>query len=234
MAVPDLESLVAEVDGGDPLDRLDAAERLADDLRGLADRLVGRFVDDARTAGCSWADIGDHLQISRQAAQQRYTPRWSSLDLADLAAAGRLSRYTEKARAVLVRADGLARDLGHADVAPAHLLAAVLDGDNVAVQALRALGADPARLRRAAARAIGRGTATGDRPVPVGAPARRCLEATLAEALQLGHNYIGTEHLLLGLLHDDGIATLAGRKVTLDGARGAVRACLEAVVRARS
>jgi hypothetical protein len=231
--LPDLEELSGEVTGDDPLERLVAAEHAAEELVRLADRLVGRFVDDARATGCSWADIGDLLGISRQAAQQRYTPRWSSLSLSDLAGAGRLTRYTEKARTVLGRAEQLVGERHHDAVRPGHLLLAVLEGDNVAVDALRALGVDRRQLQRSAARSLPRGDDDAPSSIPVSAPARRCLEATLTEAVGLGHNYIGTEHLLLGLLHDDGVASLMPARVTIEATRNAVQARLEELLRHR-
>jgi hypothetical protein len=197
----------------------------------LAARLVGRAVDDARTAGCSWTDIGEHLGISRQAAQQRYTPRWASLTLSDLVAAGHLTRYTDRARNALLDAEAKARELGHASVAPGHLVVAALTGENVAVRALRALGARPSKVVRDVERTL-RQEAAGEGGSPsVNAAARRCLESTLGEALALGHNYIGTEHLLLGLLHDDAIAEIVGH--TADDARIAVVAELAAMMRER-
>jgi hypothetical protein len=231
MGLPQLEALVAEIDDGDPLASLDAAEGLADELVALAARLVGRAVDDARAAGCSWADIGEHLGISRQAAQQKYTPRWASLSLSDLAAAGRLQRYTDKAKAVLTGAEDRARAAEHAAVAPAHLLLGVLDGDNVATRALRSLGVRIPNAVRGANRLLRDEAVAEVDAIPVGAAARRCLEATLTEALALGHNYIGTEHLLLGLLHDADVADLVG--VEPGQVRVAIVSALTAMMRDR-
>jgi hypothetical protein len=231
MSLPALEMLVDTIDDGDPLARLDAAEGLADELAALAARLVGRAVDDARAAGCSWADIGEHLGISRQAAQQRYTPRWASLSLSDLLAAGRLTRYTDKARSTLADAEERARTAGHGSVVPAHLALAVLDGDNLATQALWSLGVRIPNIVRGVRRLLRDEPVTETEPISVGAAARRCLEATLTEALALGHNYIGTEHLLLGLLGDDEMAALLG--VERNDVRAAIVTKLTAMLRER-
>lgn len=233
MSLPALEDLVAAVEGDGPLHRLDAAEGLADELVALAARLVGRAVDDARAAGCSWADIGEHLGISRQAAQQRYTPRWASLTISDLVAAGRLTRYTDRARATLVNAERRARAAGHAAVAPAHLLLGVVESDNVAARVLTTLGVKLPAVARGAERLLRDEPVADVDPPPVGAAARRCLEATLAEALDLGHNYIGNEHLLLGLLHDDAVASVLGPRVDRLSARSAVVSTLSAMIRER-
>jgi hypothetical protein len=226
--LPDLDSLVAELDDDDPLVRLVAAEVLADGLQRLADRVVGVIVDELREAGHSWSDIGDHLGITRQAAQQRYTPRWSSLTLSDLLATERLARYTDRAKAVLALAERTARRSGADAVEPVHLLIAVLASPGLGRDAARATGARVDRLRAAAERTTDRPPASGD--VPVSAAARRCLEATLHAALSLGHNYIGTEHQLLGALHDADVAALAARHgLTIDGARDEVTRLVAAV-----
>jgi hypothetical protein len=229
MPLPDLGDLLAELDDDDPLVRLVAAEAVAGDLQRLADRVVGVIVDELRDAGHSWSAIGDHLGITRQAAQQRYTPRWSSLTLSDLVATNRLAHHTERARAALVRAERLATGAGAPAVEPVHLLAAVLDSPGLGRDAARATGADVRRLRAAADRIIGATVPPVDDDVPVSAAVRRCLEATLDETLGLGHNYIGTEHQLLGVLHDGDVAALAARhRLDLDAARDEVSRLLAA------
>ncbi|WP_194926093.1 Clp protease N-terminal domain-containing protein [Catenulispora pinisilvae] len=259
--LPDLPALIADLDArtadrGD-LDRLEAAEEIADELTALGARLVGYYVEQARTRGNSWTDIGGHLGISRQAAQQRYTPARFQLTLGDLISTGALSRLTDRTRTTLVRAEEHAKRLGGATVEPRHVLLAMLDdGDTLAVQALARLDVDVAGLRAVldTADAVDApNNAVGSRDAaphvaapnfaaphatapPLGTPARRLLEAALAQALKLNHNYIGTEHLLLALasVHTDPTAQLlADRGAGYDRVREAVHAVIDEYLRTR-
>src|SRR3954453_22060238 len=138
----DLSSLVAVVDGRHPPDALAAlaaAEAVAADLARVGERLVGFYVERARTEGRSWAEIGEHMGISRQAAQQRFSGRWSALTMDDLEHAGALLPFTARTRTALHRAEDHARRLGHPSVAVEHLLLAV--GEDDATLAARALDA---------------------------------------------------------------------------------------------
>ncbi|WP_163505824.1 Clp protease N-terminal domain-containing protein [Fodinicola acaciae] len=222
--LPALADLVAIADQADtPLERLAVAERLAGQLAHLGDRLVGYYIEQARAEGLSWADIGAHVGVSRQAAQQRYTPRWSSLTLADLAQSGALSRLTERTRAALGHAERFARKEKAAAVDARHLMRGILENrQTLAVKALQALGVDLAALRSvltSPARGVSSPT-----DLPIDVAARRAMEASVAEALEFGHNYVGTEHLLLALLKDPTIAEpLAAYGVTIESTRSVVR-----------
>jgi len=235
----DLDALIALVEQrcgpDDPLRQIDAAEAVALDLSRLGDRLIGYYVEQARVAGRSWSDIGSHLGISRQAAQQRYAPRWSSLTLADLARAGRLARFTARTRGRLEAAAAQARAAGRPVSAEDILRAVLEDSQTMAARALVEAGVSGPQLRgelrrRSAAADTGEtadaGPGGGD--VALGRSARRCLDAALGEAIGLGHNYIGTEHLLLGALHviDDFV-------VTLDDARAGVKDAMNSYLRGR-
>ncbi|HKT02786.1 MAG TPA: Clp protease N-terminal domain-containing protein, partial [Rugosimonospora sp.] len=129
--LPALSALIEIVDGRaggrTTLDRITVAEELTADLRSLGDRLIGYYVELARSEGYSWTDIGGHLGVSRQAAQQRYTPRWSSLTLADLSYAGAFTRLTRRCKDALARAEEHARRLRHDSVGTEHLLLGILD-----------------------------------------------------------------------------------------------------------
>ena len=113
-------------------------------------------------------------------------------------------RFTDRARRVVVLAQEEARLLNHASIGTAHLLLGIVhEGQGVAARTLESLDIRLAAVRRAVEREVTRGTSP-----PVGAPqftprAKQALEEALRESLQLGHNYIGTEHLLLGLLRND-------------------------------
>lgn len=240
--LPKLSSLIAIVDSrGDArnnLERITVAEELTADMHALGDRLIGYYIELARAEGYSWSDIGDHLGVSRQAAQQRYTPRWSSLTLSDLTHAGAFTRLTKRAKDALGRAEEHARRLHHDSVGSEHVLLALLDdADSLAVMALRALSTEPADLRATVEARI----PAGDRPSPAATPvnpaARRALEASLKEALEMGHNYIGTEHMLLGLLHDTQSGAghlLGGSGVTLDAARASIQDILSEYLRKKA
>ena len=139
---------------------------------------------------------------------------------------GALARLTARTREALHRAEDHARRLRHTAVEPEHVMLAVLDdAETLAVKALRTLKSDPARLRRELTARLPPGAADPPAAIALHARTRRCLDASVGEALDLGHNYIGTEHVLLGVLHDrHGVAALlADRGVTLDGARQAIR-----------
>lgn len=113
-------------------------------------------------------------------------------------------RYTDRARRVLVLAQEDARSMDHAEITTGHLLTGMLgEGEAVAFRALDALGVT-AEAARAALFDLAPpgGTAVTTASIPFGRDARKALELALREALQLGHNYIGTEHLLLGLVRD--------------------------------
>ncbi|MFC5824997.1 Clp protease N-terminal domain-containing protein [Nonomuraea insulae] len=235
--LPDLTALLSIVEersaGADALTRLTVAEGVLSDLQGLGDRLLGYLVELARAEGCSWSDIGDHLGISRQAAQQRYGRRWSSLTVADLAQSGAFDRYTGRAKQTLERAEAHARRLGDTAVGTDHLLLGILDDqDTLAVLAIAAQGVDPAALRTALDQSLPTGPGS-PATVPIGAETRRTLQAALTETAELRHNYIGTEHMLLGLLRDKSSAFLREHGIALEPTRAAVRAALDAILRSR-
>lgn len=238
--LPDLASLITDLDAriGDAgdLDRLAAAEEIADELSALGARLVGYYVEQARAHGNSWTDIGAHQGISRQAAQQRYAPARFQLTLSDLITTGSLKHLTERTRATLLRAEQHAGRRGSATVEPAHVLLAMLDDhDTLASQALGRLDVDTTELRRALDPPQDTAFPRTVSP-PLSTPARRLLETALTQALKLNHNYVGTEHLLLALAytHNDPAAQLlADQGVTYDRAREAVHGVIDEYLRSR-
>ncbi len=111
-------------------------------------------------------------------------------------------RFTERARQVVVQAQEESRTLGHAHIGTEHLLLGLLrEHDGVAGRVLESFGITLERARGEVVRIVGVGEehATG-RQIPFTPEATRVLELALQEAINLGHNYIGTEHILLGLL----------------------------------
>jgi prophage maintenance system killer protein len=128
---------------------------------------------------------------------------------------GMFMRFTDRARRVVVLAQDEARELGHGFVGTEHLLLGLLaEGEGVAALALESLGISLEEARDRVEEIAGRGQDAPAGHIPFTPPAKRVLERALREALQLGHHYIGTEHLLLSLLTEgDGITAqvLAGR-----------------------
>ena len=114
------------------------------------------------------------------------------------------ARYTDRARRVLVLAQEEAALLGHADIATGHLLLGLIaEGDGIAGRALKSLGVTLDSAREVLSlRMISDGAAAPGGMLPFKPRAKKVLELSLREALQLGHNYIGTEHLLLGLIRE--------------------------------
>ena len=109
-------------------------------------------------------------------------------------------RFTDRARRVIVLAQDAAREMGHQQIKPEHLLVALTEGDGVAAKAMAQCGVDAAALRtKASALFPSRGPAKKLDKVPFSQEAKRALEQSLRAALGLGHNYIGTEHLFLGV-----------------------------------
>jgi ATP-dependent Clp protease ATP-binding subunit ClpC len=119
-------------------------------------------------------------------------------------------RFTDRARRVVVLAQDEARVLNHNYIGTEHLLLALIgEGDGIAGQALQSLGITQKTARQQVEEIIGRGR-PGPRSdhLPFSPQAKKALELTLREALRLGHNYIGTEHILLGLT-DEGEGPVA-------------------------
>ena len=117
-------------------------------------------------------------------------------------------RFTDRARRVVVLAQDEARRLNHDYIGTEHiLLGLVQEGEGVAAQALEALGIGLDAVRHQVEEIVGRGKDTPGGHIPFTPRAKKVLELSLREALQLGHDYIGTEHILLGLIREgEGVA----------------------------
>jgi len=112
-------------------------------------------------------------------------------------------RFTDRARRVVVLAQEEARMLEHNYIGTEHLLLALIhEGDGVAATALRALDVDLDTLRREVEALVGHGQQPASGHIPFTPRAKKVLELALRESVQLGHHYIGTEHLLLGLVRE--------------------------------
>jgi hypothetical protein len=127
-------------------------------------------------------------------------------------------RFTARARRVVVIAHEEARNLGHNYIGTEHLLLGlILHGDEVAAQALESLGISLEEVRYQVEVIVGHGQPTPIGHLPFTPGARKVLELSLREAQQLGHKYIGTEHILLGLIQEgEGVAAQVLKKLGAD------------------
>ena len=112
-------------------------------------------------------------------------------------------RFTDRARRVVVLAQDEARLLNHNYIGTEHILLGLIhENEGVGAKALEALGVTLDAVREQVRDIIGEGKQTPSGHIPFTPRAKKVLELSLREALQLGHNYIGTEHILLGLLRE--------------------------------
>ena len=188
-----IHSVQNDTDGDAPLDELAVASATVEQLGELGDALLNHFIERCRAAGHSWSEIGGSLGVSKQAVQKRFT---RSRELV-------MSRCTPRTtKVVLEHAPAVAGELGHGWVGTEHLLLALWGEPGcIAVVVLERLGVTQDEVREAILARVQR----GDHLQPTMTPrAMGAFDKAAAEALQLGHNYIGTEHLLLAMLTDDG------------------------------
>ena len=117
-------------------------------------------------------------------------------------------RFTDRARRVVVLAQEEARLLNHNYIGTEHILLGLIhEGEGVAAKALESLGISLEAVRSQVEEIIGQGGSSPSGHIPFTPRAKKVLELSLREALQLGHNYIGTEHILLGLIREgEGVA----------------------------
>ncbi len=127
-------------------------------------------------------------------------------------------RFTDKARRVVVLAQEEARILNHSYIGTEHLLLGLVhEGEGVAARALESLGISLQAVRQDVEEIIGRGQQPPPGHIPFTPRAKKVLELSLRESNQLGHNYIGTEHILLGLLREgEGVAAQVLVKMGMD------------------
>ncbi|MFH8347936.1 Clp protease N-terminal domain-containing protein [Streptomyces sp. NPDC018045] len=219
----------------DALDQLTDAVLAADHLGEVADHLIGHFVDQARRSGASWTEIGKSMGVTKQAAQKRFVPKTPG-EASDLDPSQGFSRYTDRARNVVVASQNEARAAGNVEIGTLHLLLGLLaDPDGLAARAIVAQGVTLDSVRQRAAEALP-DAAPGEQPalIPFDAQAKKALELTFREALRLGHNYVGTEHILLALLElEDGTGVLHGLGLTKAASEADITATLAAIVAER-
>jgi hypothetical protein len=183
-----IDQLDADLPVADPVAKVGEARLRGRTLTDLGDQLVDHYVHAARNSGASWSQIGDALGVSKQAAQQRRTD-------------AQFERYTPRARHALVLAQDRARTLKHDQITTRHLLLGVIgDPEGLAAKVIVAIGGSPEAVKAAVHAQLPPGEAKPASHLPLDDAAKQALGETVQAALDLGHNYIGTEHLLLGLL----------------------------------
>ncbi|NUP22387.1 MAG: ATP-dependent Clp protease ATP-binding subunit [Streptomyces sp.] len=209
-----LDELIAAIKKvhDEPLDQLQDAVIAGDHLGEVADHLIGHFVDQARRSGASWTDIGRSMGVTRQAAQKRFVPKESI----DLDPSQGFQRFTPRARNVVTAAHNEAVAARNPEGRPEHLVLGLLaEPEGLAAKAITTQGVLLDSVRQAATAALPPAADEVPDLIPYGSDAKKVLELTFREALRLGHNYIGTEHILLALLEfENGSGVLSGLGLT--------------------
>ena len=209
VAAASLDNLIAHVRAlhpdGEPLDHLSGAVATARELSDQADALIGHFVDQARVSGASWSQIGAAMGVTKQAAQKRFTARNEPLVPEGRA----FSRFTPRARMAVAAAGQLAEASGTTAMDTSHLAAGtLLDPGGLAAKATTRLGVTTEQVFDALGVGIPSLAADSEPAALLGlrytAECREGFKQALRVALRLGHNYIGTEHLLLGVTANEG------------------------------
>ena len=221
-----LDQLISQVKSSNPagtaLDYLTEAASMADHLDELADHLVGHFVDQARRSGASWTMIGHSMGVTKQAAQKRFVAGDTSME-----------RFTNRAHVVVLKAQNEARDRGHVEVTTTHLVLGLLaEWEGLAGKAIEAVGVTKSDVTSAVLAALPPSKDPKLQQVPFSAGLKKVHELIVREALRLGHNYVGTEHILLGLLEapdETGAKVLTDLGVSKDGVENWTLKALEAL-----
>ena len=144
-------------------------------------------------------------------------------------------RFTDRARRVVVLAQEEARMLSHNYIGTEHILLGLIhEGEGVAAKALESLDISLEAVRAQVEEIIGQGQQAPSGHIPFTPRAKKVLELSLREALQLGHSYIGTEHILLALLeHENGEGVLSGLGIDKGQAEQYIGTTLEKIMQAQ-
>ncbi|HEX5598589.1 MAG TPA: Clp protease N-terminal domain-containing protein [Micromonosporaceae bacterium] len=210
------------------LDQLAGAVIVAEHLGEVADHLIGHFVDQARRSGASWTDIGRSMGVTKQAAQKRFVSKATSEPL-DLDPSQGFSRFTERAKNVVMAAQNEAHATNHTQIRPEHLVLGLLnEPEGLGARSILVQGISLETVRQAVTAAL---PPPADEQVPnlipFDAQAKKALELTFREALRMGHNYVGTEHILLALLElEGGAGLLAGLGIDKAAAQSSIAAAV--------
>lgn len=178
-----------------PLDRIETALAVSEEMTSGADELIGRFVEEARQAGCSWTEIGQQIGVSKQAARQRFSPP-RPVSPASLPADSRLLVCLQAAGREAA-ADGAAQIGTH------HQLIGLFH-DGVAAAILERLGVEADAVRAAARELFPGEQQPRELPPPEGVDAQDAVRGAESLARRGGCEHVGTEHLLGALALDPG------------------------------
>jgi hypothetical protein len=195
---PSLQELIdvvrADAAGADPLSQLAQASQTVAELEEVGDAVLGHFVDQCRRSGRSWSEISNALGVSKQAAHKRFS-----------AVAPTFERFTPRARLVLRAAAEQARALGHEHIDPEHLLLGMFEPSAaLAAQVLAEAGITRQGCTEQVIALVPRGASDSQELPGFSQEGIDALRFATEEALRFGHNYIGTEHLLLALYRNPG------------------------------
>jgi ATP-dependent Clp protease ATP-binding subunit ClpA len=225
---PTLQELIDTVrrDAGtdDAISQLAVASATASDLEQTTDALLGHFVNRCRRAGRSWSEISAALGVTKQAVHKRFAGPLAERLVGAAEPGLTFERFTPRARNVLVAANAETQASGHREIGTGHLLLGLYsEPDGLAATALAGMqisrGQVEAALRAAWVDAVdaddepgqpadaaataspgpSADVASAEDGRPLSPGGRTALLDAVAVALEFGHNYIGTEHILLGL-----------------------------------
>jgi hypothetical protein len=192
-----LDGLIREVQAttDDTLGQLELASQRAAELADLGDSLLNHFVDRCRKSGKTWQEIGEHLGVTRQAVQKRFV----------FTGPVTFERFTDRARTATANARREAVAMQHNYVGTEHQLLGLFDtGGGISDGVLAELGLTHGGIQQGVLAMIGRGPTPVTGEPPFTPRAAKVLEESASAALELGHNYIGTEHVLLGVFRVPG------------------------------
>jgi hypothetical protein len=182
-----IEAIDTDLPTADPVAKVGEAQQRARSLSDIGDQLIDHFVTQARSTGTPWAQIGDALGVTRQAAQQRWVPPV-------------YQRFTNRARHVVVLAQEWARSLRHGYIGTEHLLLGVLDEpDGLAAKVLIELAGSAEAVRDPLLAGLRPQASIPPTKIPFTQKGKEALGHANAEAKALGHDWVGTEHVLLGV-----------------------------------
>jgi hypothetical protein len=233
----DLITAIKSNNEKDALAQLTDAVYVGQHLGEVADHLIGHFVDQARRSGASWTEIGASMGVTKQAAQKRFVPKVDPGGDLGGTIERLYGRYTDRARHVIVEAQKAAVEHASPEIDTVHIVLGLLtEPAALAAGAILAQGVQLDAVREAAEARLPEPADPVPNPVPFSAAAKKTLELTMREGLRLGHNYIGTEHMLLALLEQGegtGYEVLDGLGVKKDKAEAKILEVLAEILAAR-
>jgi hypothetical protein len=201
-----VEKLDEDLPDASALAKISEAQLRSHTLSALGDQLVGYYVAQAKQEGSSWSEIGDAIGVSKQAAQQRHSPQT-------------FERFTNRARHAIVLSQESARSHKHDFIGTEHVLLALLaENGGLAHELLvRKAGSEEAIQRAVEDQMRPPGKKAPRGHIAFTPKSKEVLEHTIRAAHELNHDFVGTEHILLGLLSvPSSAAAIALNKLGID------------------